>query len=601
MSKSFTSNGIIPSRLPIESTIASRSTHITTLVQTTNNHLIFRSFLEKDKLTRPNFLDWYRNLRIVLKAKKKLVYLEQPVPLIPTYVAPAKTVHVDVLATHTRWVHAQQEIACLMLTSKTPKLQKNLEYFNVNDTLKELKTLFSQQAEHELLETVKALYACKQEKEKSVSSYVLKMKSYLDQLERLGNLVSLNFGVSLILTSLSKDYEGFVQNYNMHNIGKIIVELHAMLKLHEKGLPKKAATAPAVLAIRGGKIHKNNPNKQPQALKSGALNMYVGNGNRAAIEAIGSFDLILPNGLCIVLDNCHYASLITRGVISVSRLNDNDFIHYFTDYGIPVSKDYIVYFNAIPCDGIYEIDMHGCVSNYSSMYDISNKRAKHNLDSTFLWHCHLGYIYKKRIERLQHDGLSKPTDSKSFHKCVSCVSGKMARKPFLHKMERAKDLLGGGVIPKKIMGYYFYYPHEHKIIVARYAELFENSLISQEASGSHEDLEIIQDEDAYPYENTNNHHDEVKHENVELQSEEHRLGGHGKPTNYKATLSDLESDKWLEAMTSTWMAFGGNTRDLGSFGEETDKTTTLHQILEEVMHTECGDGVVSFKRRRQDV
>ncbi|GJX10347.1 hypothetical protein Tco_0200206 [Tanacetum coccineum] len=28
-----------------------------------------------------------------------------------------------------------------------------------------------------------------------------------------------------------------------------------------------------------------------------------------------------------------------------------------------------------------------------------------------------------------------------------------------------------------------------------------------------------------------------------------------------------------------WMAFGGNTRDLGSIGEETDKTTTLHQSL----------------------
>ncbi|GJU69995.1 hypothetical protein Tco_1256254 [Tanacetum coccineum] len=28
---------------------------------------------------------------------------------------------------------------------------------------------------------------------------------------------------------------------------------------------------------------------------------------------------------------------------------------------------------------------------------------------------------------------------------------------------------------------------------------------------------------------------------------------------------------------STWMAFGGNTRDLGSFGEETDKITDLHQ------------------------
>nr|GEY26809.1 ycf20-like protein [Tanacetum cinerariifolium] len=28
---------------------------------------------------------------------------------------------------------------------------------------------------------------------------------------------------------------------------------------------------------------------------------------------------------------------------------------------------------------------------------------------------------------------------------------------------------------------------------------------------------------------------------------------------------------------STWMTFRGNTRHLGSFGEETDKTTDLHQ------------------------
>ncbi|GJX10221.1 hypothetical protein Tco_0200080 [Tanacetum coccineum] len=31
---------------------------------------------------------------------------------------------------------------------------------------------------------------------------------------------------------------------------------------------------------------------------------------------------------------------------------------------------------------------------------------------------------------------------------------------------------------------------------------------------------------------------------------------------------------------STWIAFGGNTYDFGSFGEETDKTTTLHQITD---------------------
>ncbi|GJT91938.1 hypothetical protein Tco_1080783 [Tanacetum coccineum] len=60
-------------------------------------------------------------------------------------------------------------------------------------------------------------------------------------------------------------------------------------------------------------------------------------------------------------------------------------------------------------------------------------------------------------------------------------------------------------------------------------------------------------------------------------------------------------ERLLIQVYSTWMVFGGNTLDLGSFGKETDKTTTLHQILEEVVHIECGDGVACFKRRPQEV
>ncbi|GJT19009.1 hypothetical protein Tco_0877715 [Tanacetum coccineum] len=58
------------------------------------------------------------------------------------------------------------------------------------------------------------------------------------------------------------------------------------------------------------------------------------------------------------------------------------------------------------------------------------------------------------------------------------------------------------------MGYSFYYPPENKIFVAQNAEFLENSLITQEASGSVEDLEIIQEEDTHPSENTSLHHDE---------------------------------------------------------------------------------------------
>ncbi|GKD89720.1 retrovirus-related pol polyprotein from transposon TNT 1-94 [Tanacetum coccineum] len=96
-------------------------------------------------------------------------------------------------------------------------------------------------------------------------------------------------------------------------------------------------------------------------------------------------------------------------------------------------------------------------------------------------------------------------------------------------------------IPKGNNGYYFYYPLENKIIVAR--------------------------EDAEPSENTSQHQHEVKHDIVDPQTdaipvrrsaripqaperygfyidaEEHELGDHGEPPNYRAALSDLEFKK----------------------------------------------------------
>ncbi|GKE34751.1 hypothetical protein Tco_1454073 [Tanacetum coccineum] len=62
--------------------------------------------------------------------------------------------------------------------------------------------------------------------------------------------------------------------------------------------------------------------------------------------------------------------------------------------------------------------------------------------------------------------------------------------------------------PKETMGYSFYYPPENKVFVAQNAEFLENSLINQEASGSLEDLEIIQEEDTNPSLDTSLDHEE---------------------------------------------------------------------------------------------
>ncbi|GJX98097.1 retrotransposon protein, putative, ty1-copia subclass [Tanacetum coccineum] len=642
---------------------------------------------------------------IILSVEDKLLFLEQPIPAMPVpdegQVCPP-----DVLNTYTTWVKASKEIVGLMLMTMDPDIQKNFEHLGAYDMLKELKTLYAQQAD----QTVREFHACKQE-------------------------------------------EGYM--------GKTVTELHAMLKLHEQTLPPKEV-APALHAIRAGRIQKNQKKKSHKAAKGNqgkgkekmgyapvpaptfapkpknpptpnVVNLYVGDGHRVAVEAIREFHLCLPSGLVLILHNCHYAPSITRRIILVSHLYKDGFVNRFeNDNSVSVSRNNVIYFNAVPRDDIYEIVLSSSNTNDSSMYAISNKRAKLNLDSTLLWHCRLGHINKKRMEKLQHDGLLNSTNIKSLEKCVFSMSGKMARKPYSHQVERAKDLLGliytdvcgpfkimsrqgayyfvtftdnfsryGYVYllkhkhevfetfkvfqkevenqlkktikslhsdrgerrnrtlldmvrsmmsqttlpksfwdyaletaarilnmvptkkvektpyevwhgqapklsylkvwgcealvkrdtltkpdkleprsikcifigyPKETMGYSFYYPPENKVLVARNAEFLENSLITQEASGSLEDLEIIQEEDTHPSIDTSLNHEEDDLEIDKPQSdiipirrstrtrrptdrmclyidaEEHELGDLGEPANYKAALLDPESDKWLNAM-----------------------------------------------------
>ncbi|GJS34724.1 retrotransposon protein, putative, ty1-copia subclass [Tanacetum coccineum] len=380
--------------------------------------------LEREKLSGSNFNDWFRSLKLVLRVEKKQSVIEQPIPPAPV----AGSTYQSFVEWNTIY-DAHNEVACLMLGSMTPKLHRQFKNSSHYDMIQEIKSMFEKQAGVERFDLIQTFHACKQEEGKSVSSYVLKMKGYVEQLERLGYVLPQDISVGLILNGLTGDFASFVRNYNMHNIGKTIGELHALLIKYEKGLPKKAAT-PQVLAIQGGRIQKSNKKSQnakrkgkgkgkgkdklvytpkpknpkpstkehpkkddachnckevghwkrnylvyltelmkkkkhtgsastpgERKLKQGAVYLYVGNGVRAQVEAIRSFDLVLPNDLVIYLDNY---------------------------YGILVSKNNVLHFNAIPRDDIYEIDMLNLVPNVNTIYNVSNKRAKLNLDSTYL-------------------------------------------------------------------------------------------------------------------------------------------------------------------------------------------------------------------------
>nr|GFB42195.1 zinc finger, CCHC-type [Tanacetum cinerariifolium] len=190
-------------------------------------------------------------LRLVLSIEDKKNYLEHHIPATPV-APPRQQVPPAALAAHAAWVKGQKEVAVLMLLTMDLEIQRNLAHLGAYDMLQELKAMYSKQDEHELLQTVREFHISKQEEGQSVSSHVLKMKGYIKNLERLGQPAGQNLAVSLILVSLNKDFDSFVQNYNMHGMGKTVKELHAMLKLHEETLPKKDVN-PTLYAIRAGR------------------------------------------------------------------------------------------------------------------------------------------------------------------------------------------------------------------------------------------------------------------------------------------------------------------------------------------------------------
>ncbi|GJT62120.1 hypothetical protein Tco_1005653 [Tanacetum coccineum] len=258
------------------------------MTTTVVNNLVFRGFFEKQKLTGPNFIDWYRQLRIVLSAEDKLDYLDLPISTAPVPAVAGQQVPPETLAAHAAWARKQKEIDVLMIMTMEPDLQRNLENLGAYYMLKELKTLFSKQAD--MGKTVNELHA------------MLKLREQYHYKERC---------------SLHAIRAGKVQKKNKKP------QLAARGNNKGKGKSKLAYAPKPKIPPPPKKVDpsKDSGFRRSRKLKPGALSLYMGNDQRAAVEAIGSYDLCFPSGLFIVLHKCHYAPFITRGVISVSRLS----------------------------------------------------------------------------------------------------------------------------------------------------------------------------------------------------------------------------------------------------------------------------------------
>ncbi|XP_022869302.1 uncharacterized protein LOC111388748 [Olea europaea var. sylvestris] len=87
-----------------------------------SNHMNLRGILDANKLIGPNFLDWHRNLRIVLKHEKIGYVIEQLFPEVPT----ENSIQKEVTA-YNKHSDDDNTAACVMLAAMSPELQKQHE------------------------------------------------------------------------------------------------------------------------------------------------------------------------------------------------------------------------------------------------------------------------------------------------------------------------------------------------------------------------------------------------------------------------------------------------------------------------------------------
>ena len=84
-----------------------------------NSTMSLLSVLEKDKVAKTNFLDWFQNLRIVLKQERKLYVLDEPLPE-----EPADNVLRAEKNAFEKHHNDSIDVACLMLATMSSELRR---------------------------------------------------------------------------------------------------------------------------------------------------------------------------------------------------------------------------------------------------------------------------------------------------------------------------------------------------------------------------------------------------------------------------------------------------------------------------------------------
>ncbi|GJV60337.1 retrotransposon protein, putative, ty1-copia subclass [Tanacetum coccineum] len=387
----------------------------------------------------------------------------------------------------------------------------------------------------EIYDLVDTLHSCKQAPGKSVSAHVLEMKGYMDQLQALGKPYDNDMAINLINRSLNKDFGDFVRNFNIADAredkegkskeGSSLSPLQRSWSLEEElpSLPQELRTE-----MNNKMAESRCPGKHQEVELQLGKKIKALRSDRGGEYLSQEFkDYLSENGIVQNLTSPYtpqqngVSERRNRTLLDMVRsmFNLTTLPLSFWDYAL---ESAVRILNMVPTKKVDK-----------TPYEIWHGKAP-NLSYLKVWGCE-AYVKRDSADKLQQ-------------RSVKCI------------------FVG---YPKETMGYYFYFPPENKVIVARYGDFLERDLISQEFSGRDYDLEDDH-MDTLPSENTSEI--PVEPESLgppselipvrrsertkrapnrlclNMEVEDDVVGDLGEPANYKTAMLDPDKVIWQGAM-----------------------------------------------------
>ena len=174
--------------------------------------------------------------------------------------------------------------------------------------------------------------------------------------------------------------------------------------------------------------------------------MVVGNGQRVSATVVGEVRLHFLENKFLVLNNVYFIPGFRRNLISVSKLNEQLFDVSFGIESVSISKNGLNICSGYLDDGLFFLRHITKPLLNAKLFKVAEPRSKKQKVSheneTYLWHLRLGHINLNRIERLtKHEGPLRELRVSDLPVCESCLEGKMTKRSFSAKGERAKKPL----------------------------------------------------------------------------------------------------------------------------------------------------------------